>query len=144
MVVYFTAWVIYMLFFIFSSCWVPCAHGENSTISETAPVTSELYARHYTCLNKIYTVLCEIQDYSSANAAVRELTELRQECRNLEYNMRLIPQSGVSEYTQYVRKGQPLIRKIFTEEERLDRHNFYNSSDLKAIFVVAPSQSVQR
>lgn len=81
--------------FLFSAlAGCTCAHGENSTISETAPVTSELYARHYTCLNKIYTVLCGIQDYSSANAAVRELTELRQECRNLEYNMRLIPQSG--------------------------------------------------
>lgn len=119
------------------------ADGDAPAISETAPATSELYARHYTCLNKIYTVMRGIQDNHSANAAVHELTELRRECTDMEYNMRLIPQSGVAEYTQYVRKSKPLIRKIFAEAERLDKHNFYNSAELEALFVAEPTETSQ-
>ena len=57
--------------------------------------------------------------------------------------MRLIPQSGVAEYTQYVRKSKPLIRKIFAEAERLDKHNFYNSAELEALFVAEPTETSQ-
>lgn len=50
------------------------ADGDVPAISETAPAMGELYARHYTCLNKIYTFMSGIQDNHSANADVHELT----------------------------------------------------------------------
>ena len=82
-------------------------------------------------------VLC----VDSAEAAVPELSRLRKKNREIESQMRYIPRSEVPAYREYVKKVSPIIRNIFEEEDRIDRQGYYNSANLRALFIVAPTYS---
>ena len=82
-------------------------------------------------------VLC----VDSAEAAVPELSRLHPKNREIESQMRYILRSEAPAYRQYVKQVRPIIRNIFEEEDRIDRQGYYNSANLRALFIVAPTYS---
>lgn len=136
--------VISIVFMLFSLAEISCAANNNSN-NQDSPRSevsfSSLTDEHFACMNGIYELLKGIQDTDSAEAAVPELSRLRKKNRELELEMRNIPRSEVPAYREYVKKVSPIIRNIFEEEDRIDRQGYYNSANLRALFIVAPTYS---
>lgn len=136
--------VISIVFMLFSLAEISCAANNNSN-NQDSPRSevpfSSLCDEHFACMNGIYELLKGIQDTDSAEAAVPELSRLHKKIHVLELEMRYIPRSEVPAYREYVKKLSPIIRNIFEEEDRIDRQGYYNSANLRALFIVDPTYS---
>ena len=136
--------VISIVFMLFSLAEISCAANNNSN-NQDSPRSgvpfSSLCDEHFACMNGIYELLKGIQDTDSAEAAVPELSRLHQKNREIESQMRYILRSEAPAYRQYVKQVRPIIRNIFEEEDRIDRQGYYNSANLRALFIVAPTYS---